>query len=651
MTDSMFKRGLKALTDRPFKVSAREREILLAAGRAILPASGNFPEFSEADADRLLQFLAGGSAPEIRILLKTLLYRLENEAVLFRMKRMSALARDAREDYIRRRWVDGPLVNRLLFRLFGVMLKGSYYDTPEIYKALGLEFERPPVSEEEPRWTSNVVRGPEVAEDATVEADAVVVGTGAGGAAAALALANAGHAVVMVEDGDLFSRRHFNGRGFRMQRMLYRHYGLTSTAGNVVIPVPLGKTVGGSTTINSGTCFRAPESTLARWRADYGLSGFTAAAMDPHYRKIEALFKTAPADMKHVGKNGEIIARGAAALGWSHGPLVRNAPDCDGQAVCCFGCTSGAKRSTDVSMIPAALEKGARLYCRARAESVILEGNTAAGIKAVSLDTGKRITVRARAVVLALGAIETPRLLMRQKIANSSGQVGRNLSIHPATALHALMDEPVEPQKSIPQGYMIDEFHEDGILMEGGTLPLEMFSMMVPEIGREGQEIMRAYRNISMFGVMICDKSRGRVLPDTLPGAPLAFYRMGREDFSTMRRGIELLVRAYLAAGAREIRAMAHGWKPVRSERDLADNMIKNLRPVDVDISAYHPLGTCHMGGSGGFVCTPDGQTRDVKNLFIADGSLIPPELGVNPQLTIAAVASRVGEFVSSRLC
>ena len=153
--------------------------------------------------------------------------------------------------------------------------------------------------------------------------------------------------------------------------------------------------------------------------------------------------------------------------------------------------------------MPLALERGAQLYCRVRAKRVLVDGNRAAGIEAVSIDTGRRLTIKARVVVLAAGAIGTPRLLMRQKLGNSSGQVGKNLSIHPATAIYAIMDELVEPEKAIPQGYMVDEFHDDGILLEGGTLPLEMFSMMVPEVGREGQRIMAAYRHISMFGVMV----------------------------------------------------------------------------------------------------------------------------------------------------
>ncbi|MBI5525311.1 MAG: hypothetical protein HY897_15170 [Deltaproteobacteria bacterium] len=96
---------------------------------------------------------------------------------------------------------------------------------------------------------------------------------------------------------------------------------------------------------------------------------------------------------------------------------------------------------------------------------------------------------------------------------------------------------------------------------------------------------------------------------------------------------------------------MIHGWKPMRSVADIEENMGRFVLPVDVDISAYHPLGTCHMGGSRkSAVCTPDGETWDIRNLFIADGSLIPPGLGVNPQVTIAAVATRVGEFIGTRL-
>ncbi|MBI5528254.1 MAG: GMC family oxidoreductase N-terminal domain-containing protein, partial [Deltaproteobacteria bacterium] len=568
-----------------FKLSAREREVLRKLGEAILPATDVLPVFGDRAIDQIETYLASGSAAELRLLFKTALHMVERGAMLRHLRPMSKLPPEKRAAYIERHWVNGALPRRLMFRLFGVMLKGTYFDDPAVYASLGLEHKKPEVKAERPRFMSQVTRAKDLNEDVEIEAEVVVIGTGAGGAAAALELASRGNAVVMIEEGDYFARDRFTGRGFEMQRLLYMNHGLTATVGNVAIPVPLGVTVGGSTTVNSGTCFRTPARTLNRWRGALGLTAYTPEHLEPYLAKVEAVFQVKPADAKYVGKNGEIIARGAGALGWSHGPIPRNAPDCDGQALCCFGCATGAKRSADISFVPMALEKGAQLLCRVKAERIILDGKRAAGVVGRSLDTGRKVRVKARAVVLSMGAFGTPRFLMRQGICNSSGRVGKNLSLHPATAMLALMDEPVEPQKSIPQGYMVDEFHEEGLLMEGSTLPLEMFTMMVPGVGRGAQEFMQNYRRISSFGVMVCDTTRGHVLPDKIPQTPLAFYWLNRKDFALMRRGLSLLARIYLAAGAREIRAMIHGWKPMRSVADIEENMGRFVLPVDVDIS------------------------------------------------------------------
>ena len=478
----------------------------------------------------------------------------------------------------------------------------------------------------------------------------VVVGTGAGGATVAHELARKGNAVILVEEGDYFDRTRFSGRPFEMQSMMYLRSGMTTALGNVPIPVPLGKTVGGSTTINSGTCFRTPRRVMRMWREELGLSEYTPAGMEPFFQRVESIMQVKPADMKFVGKNGEIIARGAERLGYRHGPLLRNAPDCDGQSVCALGCSSGAKRSTDVSFIPKALQSNAKLLCRVRAEEILLQGGCAAGIRARSLDTGKQVTIRAPVVVLSAGAFGTPLMLMKQKICNSSGQLGRNLSLHPAVGALAMMDEEVNSDKSIPQGYMVDEFEEEGLLFEGVAFPLDALSLVIGFIGRKSQEIIENYSQLSSFGAMVCDTSRGRVFSG-LSGEPLALYRMNKHDFSQVLRGIEILVKIYLAADAQEVFVNVHRWKPMRTPADLENNLRLRTRPADVDLSAFHPLGTCHMSGfRGRSVCKPHGETYDIRNLFIADGSLIPPSLGVNPQITIAAVAARVGDYIHDRI-
>src|SRR5258707_13274960 len=159
--------------------------------------------------------------------------------------------------------------------------------------------------------------------------------------------------------------------------------------------------------------------------------------------------------------------RGCGRVGFrKQGPMRRNALACDGQGVCCFGCPTDAKRSTNVSYIPLALRAGAELFTAAKMTRVIVEAGQARGVVAKTAD-GHRLTVRANAVVIACGSIMTPLVLGAQGLGNRSGQLGKNLSIHPACGALAEFDEQILPWKGIPQGYAIEELHEEGILYEG----------------------------------------------------------------------------------------------------------------------------------------------------------------------------------------
>src|SRR5262249_46936298 len=140
---------------------------------------------------------------------------------------------------------------------------------------------------------------------------------------------------------------------------------------------------------------------------------------------------------KHLGGIAKVIARGCDELGWKHGALARNAPDCEGAGVCFFGCPTDAKRSTNVSYIPNALASGAVLVTGAKVDQVVIEGGRAVGLRAGPL------TVRAKATVLACGALLTPVLLEQNRLGGTSGQRGRNLSLHPAAGVGALFDEPI----------------------------------------------------------------------------------------------------------------------------------------------------------------------------------------------------------------
>ncbi|MBK6578990.1 MAG: GMC family oxidoreductase [Sandaracinaceae bacterium] len=507
-----------------------------------------------------------------------------------------------------------------------------------------------PVQAEKHAWDERVMDAGTLPDGETIEVDTVIVGTGAGGAPLAHALASRGHAVLMLEVGGFLDRRSFGGRPIE-RAMRFQHSNLS--IGNTVIVVPTGKSVGGTTTVNSGTCFRTPADVMRRWRFEDGITGVDPATMAPFFERVEAMLQVGPNERKHLGTIADIVARGADALGWSHEALHRNAPDCDGQGVCCFGCPTDAKRSTNVSYVPAALQKGAMLVHHARVEEVLLASGRAVGVVARATHGNEgRVRVLAKSVVLSGGALHTPALLLKLGLANSSGLVGHGLTVHPAGSVHAFFDEEVRGWEGVPQGYGVDEFASEGIRFEGASLPIDIAAPTLPAIGARWTEFVDRYDHVATFGYMIADSSRGRVVLGP-QGKPQILYVMNDYDRRRMLRGQALLSRLFLAAGAREVLPSVQGVDSLRSVKDVEalEAMSDSIGAHRLDLSAYHPLGTCRMGSDPRrSVVSGSNETHDVSGLFVVDGSTVNGPLGVNPQVTIMAMSERAAGFVERRI-
>jgi choline dehydrogenase-like flavoprotein len=570
-------------------------------------------------------------------------------AALVRSRRLFADLDEERQLALLESWRTAGWHRRNWLRALTTPLKMVHFDDAAFYKHLGCvyQFDKPR-AEAKPAWFTERSRAAaSVGGDLSLECDVVVIGTGAGGAVVAKELAEAGVAVVMLEEGRYFGREDFEGRPFAAQRTMYRAGGATFSIGNTYIPIPVGVTVGGSTTVNSGTCYRAPDRVLNEWVEDLGLGELSPDGLAPYYDKVEAVLGVAPGKSQFLGGAARVIARGADALGFTrHHALRRNAPDCDGKGTCCFGCPTDAKRSTNVSYVPMALKAGAELFHGCKVERIVVENGRATGVVARAAGAGHRITVHARAVVVSCGSLVTPILLEKNGLCGGSGELGANLSIHPAAGCLAEFDEAIDGWDGIPQSYAIEDLHEEGILFEGATVPLEISMTLLPFVGPRLIELAESFGHVAGFGFMVEDTSRGRVR--LVGGRPVITYVMNAKDVARMKRGIEVLSRVFLAAGAKRVYAPIHSFRELRGEGDLDALRQGTVAARDIEMSAYHPLGTARMGRSPSkSVVGPDHQTHEVGSLYIVDGSSVPTSLGVNPQVTIMAMATRAAEKIA----
>jgi choline dehydrogenase-like flavoprotein len=623
---------------------------LAALAEATLPAGRLFPGAGDKVAEKAARFV--GTLPEpVRLAFAVLLEALDLWCVATTRSHFEALPAPRRLDLLAG-W-ESTEAGRLGVRALMTPLKLAHFDDPGMFRAFGCRYAIDPPKVERPRWRDQIVDAATLSDGETVECDVVVVGTGAGGAPVARSLAERGHAVLLVEEGQYFTREDFTGKGPEMIAKLYRRGGTTAAVGNTVIPIPVGRGVGGTTLINAGTCFRVPHKTLEEWQRTLGLTELTADLFAPYYEAVERELGVGPSSRQAIGRAGDLIGRGCDALGYSHHPLLRNAPDCDGQGLCCFGCPTDAKRSTNVSYVPKALARGAQLLTGLRVDEVLLDGEHAVGVVGrarTGAGEPRTIRVRSRAVVLSCGTLHTPTLLLRQGIANASGQLGRNLSIHPAMAMVGRFDEPVHAWNSVPQGYCIDHFAGEGLMFEGASAPLDVTAASVAGYGPDFIDFMERFDKLLGFGFMVKDTSRGRV-HRTASREPVITYWVNDRDLAQMRRGMGILARVYLAAGAREVRVPVAGAEPLRDLGDVARLEERAFAARHLDLTAYHPLGTARMGKDPlTSVVDLTHETHDVHSLFVCDGSSVPGSLGVNPQMTIMAMALRASEFIDRRL-
>jgi choline dehydrogenase-like flavoprotein len=491
-----------------------------------------------------------------------------------------------------------------------------------------------------------IVRGSELRRNVALRVDACVIGSGAGGAPVAKELAEAGLSVAMLEEGEHYTTDDYSGRPRDMSPLLYRDGGQIATIGMPPILLPLGLAVGGSTQVNSATCFRTPPAVLAMWRERFGLEQLTPAELDPYFRRVERELNVSQTPPEIAGRNAAVVKRGADALGYSGDFVYRNVRGCIGSGVCNFGCPTAAKQHVGVTYVPKAWDAGATTYSGTKARRLVLDGRR---VRAVEAETasGRHLHLACDLVVIAAGTIHSPLLLRRNRISDPSGQIGRNLSLHPATGVRALFDEPIEMWAGVPQSYYVDEFADEGIMLEGAAGTPDWVATSLPYFGERHRELMESVRFLSQFGIMVSDRSRGRVreVRDTL----FVHYDLDRRDTERFKRGIEILAEIYLAAGARRVYPPIAGL-PELGPGDMDRLRSLELRPEQLSLIAFHPLGTCRMGADPAHApVDADGKLRGYEGIYVADGSIVPSSLGVNPQITIMALATRIAFELAGR--
>ena len=527
----------------------------------------------------------------------------------------------------------------------------THYTTPGIGRTIGYPGPLGP-----PPQTPKPIRPVTITGDTTLDCDVVIVGSGAGGGVVAGELAARGKDVIVLEKGGYRNEADFTHVEGDALETMYDGGGLL-TSRDLGLVVLQGATLGGGTVINYTTSFHTPDAVRDEWARAHGLPHFASSEFTA---SLDAVAQRIGVNTGHATPSGRdrVLIRGLEQKGWHHGLLPRDVRGCsqdDSCGYCGFGCRRGAKQSTLITYLQDAAARGARIVVQTDVRKVLLEHGRAIGV--VARVGTHALTVRARAVVVAAGSIHSPALLLRSGVASPA--LGRHLALHPATAVLATMDEEVRPWTGTVQAHFSDQFANlnEGYGFKFETAPIHpsLQALAAPwESAAQHQARMSQLPRTALVGILLRDRFGGRVTVDR-DGNPLIDYRLSRYDARHMRRGLAAAAELLEAAGASEI------WAPLARDINYRPGAAGSrdawLRRVDTAgwgpnemlLVTFHQMASCRMGSSPRTsVVDAEDRVWGIRNLYVADASTFPSASGVNPMLTVMAIAHRAAGVIAS---
>lgn len=534
-------------------------------------------------------------------------------------------------------------------------------DMPEVpnptHGVLGYQLSPQPVRQEE-----DPIELMSVDDDRPITCDVLVVGSGAGGGVVAAELTKAGYDVLVVEKGERFTEREFDGREFTAQQRLYERQGaLTSDDGSILILA--GSTLGGGTAVSWAGGLRPPQEVLNEWQDSYGFSGVGGADFQRSLDFVSERVGLNPLREDAPSVNTQMFEAGLRTLEYNVTRIPRIAGECSGDCgFCHLGCPTGAKKTSPRTFLKDAHGLGARVLVRAHVERIHQRAGAVSGahIRVACSDGRYRdVDINCKAVVVAAGAINTPALLLRSGLRNPN--IGRNLHLHPTVGTAGIFSQPIRAWQGTPMTRLSTQFANldgrgYGVRLMNAPAHLGMLAFATPwQSGRAHKRRMMESESTANIIVITRDSDSGRVKLDKR-GRPLVEYTLSNHDAKHMMTGMQEALRIHLAAGAVEVRAPLANAPSFKAGSGSFNEFLRGveksgLRPNEVPLFSAHQMSSARIGMSPKQgALNAHGESWELKRLFVVDGSVLPTSSGVNPLLTILGVSHFLAQRIVAQL-
>ncbi|EGG23219.1 glucose-methanol-choline oxidoreductase [Cavenderia fasciculata] len=525
-----------------------------------------------------------------------------------------------------------------------------------------LDYPLPPPPEQIP--TKERLSFINISSEQSLKTDVVVIGSGAGGGVTAAILAEAGYNVIILEKGSYLSPNAMTWKEAEAYPLLYEQ-AASLVSEDISVNVLAGSCVGGGTTVNWAASIKTPEHVLDDWRKDCP-NTFEKISFNDALDKVSARLNVNKNESVH-NKPNDILQRALDELNYDSDVIARNVKGCDTSqcGYCSMGCRSRSKQSSMITYLEDACLNGAKIivHCEAmEITSTVPKGGqvptspTAHGVVAiVTHPDGERhrVFIKCDIIVSSAGAIHTPALLLRSGLSNPN--IGKTLYLHPVLPAVGIFEkEAVEIWKGVPMSVISREFQgKYGTILETPNAHLGVVSMIVSYLWDSSSMLKEHLYNVKTWSCIIPilrDKNPGKIKLDKDHRSPKIVYNLSDEDYKNLLPGVEGAIRALVAAGAKKFSVPIAGTTIVDSEN--LESYIKNLKstkykPNKQAVLSAHQMGSCRMGSNkNNSVVNENGESWDMKKLFIADGSVLPSAVGVNPMITIYAVSYQIAQSI-----